>query len=63
MKNLLKRPISILLIGALIVVIGAFIKIEKFSPTLATILLIAGMIVEAIGLILLVWHLVAKKKL
>jgi len=63
MKPFYKRPVSIFLIGALIVMIGAVIKIQWGTSTLATILLAAGMLISAIGVILLLWFLIAKKKL
>ncbi|MCL2596768.1 MAG: hypothetical protein FWD66_03735 [Paludibacter sp.] len=63
MKAIIKRPLSVFLIGALIVLIGAFVKIVWRGSTLVTILLCIGMLISAVGLILLIWYLIDKKKL
>jgi len=63
MKTIVKRPLSVFLIGALVVLIGAFVKIVLGTSIFATILLIIGLLISAVGFILLIWLLITKRNI
>jgi len=59
MKLTFKSFLIFLLVGIVIVMLGALLKIMHLP--LANVLLASGMIVEAIALVAIVWKLLAKK--
>lgn len=59
MEKTLKIAVIIIIIGMILAIIGAFIKIQKIE--FASVFLLISMFIELSGIILLVFHLTKKK--